>query len=191
MLGTSSGGSVKFWTQMTTSTIAVNTQTQINKLYMGHCVWLTKSCSCEEKPWKARLCIRDQSLLQADAVVVLRPASCLVAFLVLKWQALGACDEFYILVEENNFTDLTFGEKENSEQGPTVCTKQASYTSSFECASVIFPNTLASPCWIGLQLKANFDQNPFLWERGVFPYAHICPLCVMLCSFKFPAHSAW
>lgn len=85
------------------------------------------------------LCIRDQSLLQADAVVaLLRPTSCLVAFLVLKWQALGACDEYYILLEENNFTDLTFGEKENSEQGPTVRTKQASYASSFECASVIF-----------------------------------------------------
>lgn len=41
-----------------------------------------------------------------------------MAFLVLKWQALGACDEYYILLEENNFTDLTFGEKENSEQGP-------------------------------------------------------------------------
>lgn len=64
--------------------------------------------------------------------------SCLVAFLVLKWQALGACDEYYLLLEENNFTDLTFGEKENSEQGPTVHTKKASYASSFEHASVLF-----------------------------------------------------
>lgn len=64
--------------------------------------------------------------------------SCLVAFLVLKWQALGACDEYYLLLEENNFTDLTFGEKENSEQGPTVHMKQASYASSFERAGVIY-----------------------------------------------------
>jgi len=74
------------------------------------------------------LCIRGQSFLQSDAVVaLLRPLSCFEAFLVLKWQALGTCDEYYMLLEENNFTDLTFGEKENSEQGPTVLTKQASY----------------------------------------------------------------
>lgn len=85
------------------------------------------------------LCVWDESLLQADAVVaLLRRTSCLVAFLVLKWQALGACDEYCILLEENNFTDLTFGEKENSEQGLTVHTKQASYASSLECASVTF-----------------------------------------------------
>lgn len=74
------------------------------------------------------LCIRDQSLLQADAVVASAAKSDVVlsGFSGSKWQALGACDEYYILLEENNFTDLTFGEKENSEQGPTVCTKQAS-----------------------------------------------------------------
>lgn len=70
-------------------------------------------------------------------MALLGPASCLVAFLVLKWQALEAWEEYYRLLEENNFTDLTFGEKENSEQGHTVRAKQASYTSSFECASAV------------------------------------------------------
>lgn len=44
-------------------------------------------------------------------------------------------------LEENNFTDLTFGEKENSEQGPTVRTKQASYASS--SVQVLFSNPTA------------------------------------------------
>lgn len=175
---------------MTTSTIAINMQTQICKLYVGRCVWVTKCCSCEENPWKARLCIRGQSSLQADAVVaLLRPTSRLVAFLVLKWQAHGACDEYSILLEENNFTDLTFGEKENSEQGPIVCIKQASYGSSFECASVIFQSH-----WLVL---VEWDSNwkPVLikirfCERGVYFHMHTFALCVMLCSFKFPARSA-
>lgn len=54
-----------------------------------------------------------------------------------------------------------------------------------------FPVTLPSPCWTGSQLKAWFDQNSFQWEGFIFPYAHNYPLCVMLCLFKFPAHSAW
>lgn len=52
--------------------------------------------------------------------------------------ALGACDEHCQWSEENNFTDLTFGEKENSGQGPTVGTKQESCASSSEGAGVLF-----------------------------------------------------
>lgn len=52
--------------------------------------------------------------------------------------ALGACDEHCQWSEEKNFTDLTFGGKENSEQGPTVGTKHKSYASSSECAGGLF-----------------------------------------------------
>jgi len=41
-----------------------------------------------------------------------------VAFLVLKWQALGAWGEYHILLEENNFTDLTFGERRIQSRDP-------------------------------------------------------------------------
>lgn len=56
----------------------------------------------------------------------------------------GTCSlgEYHILLEENNFTDLTFGEKENSEQEPTVRIKQPSCASPSECAGVIFQS-----CW--------------------------------------------
>lgn len=157
----------------------------MHKLHTGHCVWVT---IVVKKNHGKQDSLHQGSELAPSwcCAVLLRLVSCLVAFLVLKWQALGACDEYYILLEENNFTDLTFGEKENSEQGPTVCTKQARWASSFECASVIFQSPWRS---LGLQL-ISFAQNPFLWERVVVPYAHICPLCVMLCSFEFPAHSA-
>lgn len=80
----------------------------------------------------------------------------------------GARDECYLLLEENNFTDLTFGEKENSEQGPTVRTKQARYASSFECARVTFQ----SP-WLVLpeqdsSRKPVLVKIPFCGRGGCF-----------------------
>lgn len=99
--------------------------------------------------------------------------------------ALGAWDEYCQWSQENNFTDLTFGEKENSEQGPTAGTKHKLGIFIWMCRCS-FPVTLASPCWTGSQLKAWFDQNSFQWEGFIFLYAYIYPLCVMLCLNSLP-----
>lgn len=91
--------------------------------------------------------------------------------------ALGACDEHCQWSEESNFTDLTFGEKENSEQGLTVGTKQESYTSSSECAGVLFQSH-----WPVLS-EQDPSRKPALFKihfsgRGLYFHMHMFVLCV-------------
>lgn len=91
--------------------------------------------------------------------------------------ALGAWDEHCQWSEENNFTDLTFGEKENSEQGPTAGTKHKSYASSPECAGVLFQShwpVLAEqdPSWKPALIKIPFNG------RGFYFHMHPFLLCV-------------